>query len=324
MKLSIVITTCNRLTLLKRAIASALAQTVPCEVVVVDDASSDETANYVHSLGKSIIFCANERNLGHSAAMNLGIETAQGDWIKCLDDDDYLDPYCLERLMQAIALYPPAVICSCQAMQVNLEGQVVGITPRLGRGRVLYIPQADIHYGMLIEQTPFGTTSQVAFRREACLKAGGWNPDLNTNTCDDTEAWLRIADYGDALFINQGLVYRTVWQGNYSQKVTITYKRDLNFAIKQQIYNHVHEQHRSYLPSISNIYHYLNLHWGLVALKLGQWREGLSLLFPAFFHVRAWYILFSALLVRSEILSSAKISKVTLIDQLSPTKESDS
>ncbi|HBK23544.1 MAG TPA: glycosyl transferase, partial [Planktothrix sp. UBA10369] len=47
MKFSIVITTYNRIALLKRAIDSALKQTIPCEVVVADDASSDQTEDYV-------------------------------------------------------------------------------------------------------------------------------------------------------------------------------------------------------------------------------------------------------------------------------------
>ncbi len=47
MKFSLVITTYNRLELLKRAIACGLNQTVPCEVVVADDASTDGTEEYV-------------------------------------------------------------------------------------------------------------------------------------------------------------------------------------------------------------------------------------------------------------------------------------
>ena len=54
MKFSIVITTYNRLNLLQRAIESALAQTIPCEVIVVDDYSSDDTESYVKERSKSL------------------------------------------------------------------------------------------------------------------------------------------------------------------------------------------------------------------------------------------------------------------------------
>lgn len=62
MKFSVVISTYNRLNLLKRAINSALNQTIPCEVVVADDCSADETEAYVKSLGNSVIYHRNEVN----------------------------------------------------------------------------------------------------------------------------------------------------------------------------------------------------------------------------------------------------------------------
>ncbi len=54
MKFSVVITTYNRLDLLKRAINSALNQTIECEVIVVDDCSSDGTDEYVTSFRKQL------------------------------------------------------------------------------------------------------------------------------------------------------------------------------------------------------------------------------------------------------------------------------
>ncbi len=56
MKFSIVITTYNRLQLLKRSVESALQQTLSCEIIVVDDASSDGTQEYIKSLNKLVIY----------------------------------------------------------------------------------------------------------------------------------------------------------------------------------------------------------------------------------------------------------------------------
>ena len=72
-KFTIIITTYNRLPFLKVAIKSALMQTVPCEIIVVDDGSSDGTEAYMKSLGNSIIYCRNVINRGHSAAVNRGV-----------------------------------------------------------------------------------------------------------------------------------------------------------------------------------------------------------------------------------------------------------
>ena len=211
-KFSIVITTYNRLSFLKRAIESALAQTVPCEVVVVDDCSSDDTEDYVRSLGSSITYHRNPTNMGHAASVNAGVQFASGDWIKPVDDDDYLDANCIREMMRAIALRREAVICSCQAAQVDVNRVEISRTRRMGPGQAFYIPQADIHYGMLLEQIPFGTPIQVAFRRDAFIQSGGWDSSLDANF-DDIDSWLRIAQFGDAIFINKCLAYRTVWAG---------------------------------------------------------------------------------------------------------------
>lgn len=162
MKFSVIITTYNRLDLLKRAINSALNQSVECEVIVADDCSSDGTCEYVNKLKEQLpleqqqrlIYLCNSKNSGHAATVNAGIEKAKGEWIKFLDDDDYLANNCLEEMQRAIALHENAVICSCIASQVNELQVEVSRTPVLGPGLAFYIPQADIHYGMLLERLP--------------------------------------------------------------------------------------------------------------------------------------------------------------------------
>ncbi len=231
-KFSIAIATYNRLSLLGRAIDTALAQTLTCEVIVVDDGSSDGTEAYVRHRcaemqirgDERLIYHRNSTNLGHSETVNTGVQLASGEWIKLLDDDDYLAVNCIEEMSQAIALHPAAVICSCQAIQVDVHQLEVSKTKRIGPGKAFYIPQADIHYGMLLEQVPFGTPVQVAFRRDAFLKSGGWDSSLNTNF-DDIDSWIKIAQFGDAIFINSYLAYRTLWPGAYNQKLSLERRR---------------------------------------------------------------------------------------------------
>ena len=128
MKFSIVITTHNRLSLLKRAIASSLNQSIPCEVIVVDDCSYDGTAEYIQSLGEDIIFYRNLKNMRQSFSVNVGVKAAQGDWIKLLDDDDYLAPNCIEEIMKNIAQYPEAVICGSSVFVMQWTGVIRDVT----------------------------------------------------------------------------------------------------------------------------------------------------------------------------------------------------
>jgi len=286
---TIVITTYNRLPLLQRAIASALAQTYPCEIVVVDDCSADGTEEYLLSLGNQIIYHRHHTNLGHSATVNAGVRQAQGEWIKIMDDDDYLAANCIEEMAKAIALHPQATICSCQAIQVDANGKEMSCTPQVGAGKACYIPQEDIHYGMLLDQVPFGTPIQVACRTDAFLKSGGWDSSLTS--CDDIDSWIRIAQFGDAIFINEVLAYRTIWLGGSDHKIPLQKRRDTNILMKEKIYQLVNEKYRSGIPDIQVIRTYLKLHWSLVSLKQAKILTALQMIYPVIFSLDAWRIL---------------------------------
>ncbi len=306
---SIVITTYNRLDLLKRAVQSAFDQTVPAQVIVVDNASTDGTSAYVESLGDRVTYVRNQTNTNHAGAVNAGVEAASGEWIKLVDDDDYLATNCIEKMAEAISLRPAAVICSCQAAQVDTEEKELSRTPSTGPGEVFYIPQADIHYGMLLEVVPFGTPIQVAVRRDAFLKSGGW--DLTMTSCDDVDSWIRVAEHGDALFINQCLAYRTVWPGGYDQKIALSRRLETNMLIKQRIYKRIDAKYQAKLPKLSTIDQYLHLHWAIVALKQKQPATSAALGFPAALSPAAWKLLQQAIRVRKQ-QSASPISKLKL------------
>ncbi|HEY9849452.1 MAG TPA: glycosyltransferase family 2 protein [Leptolyngbyaceae cyanobacterium] len=298
-KFTIVITTYNRLPLLRRAIDSALAQTVACEVVVADDCSSDDTQEYIRSLGDRVVYHRNPTNQGHAATMNAAVNVATGDWIKPMDDDDYIAPNCLEEMIRAIALRPQAVICSCQAVQVDVNQVEIGRTRQTGPGKAFYVPQEDIHYGMLMEVIPFGTPIQVAFRRDAFIQSGGWDSQLDVNF-DDIDSWIKIAQFGDAIFINECLAYRTVWPGGYNHKFSFEKRLYTHFLIKQKIYNFVSQKHHKIIPKLKTVHCYLKLHWALVAAKQKKVVTALKLAFPSVFSLPAWQLLISAISSRRQ------------------------
>lgn len=306
---SIVITTYNRLDLLKRAVQSAFDQTAPCEIIVVDNASTDGTQAYVESLGDRVTYCRNQTNTNHAGAVNVGVKAASGEWVKLVDDDDYLANTCIEKMAEAISLWPKAVICSCQAAQVDAQGTELSRTPTTGPGEVFYIPQADIHYGMLLEVVPFGTPIQVAVRRDAFLSSGGW--DLTMTSCDDIDSWIRVAEHGDALFLNQCLTYRTVWPGGYDQKIMLQRRLETNMLIKERIYARISPEHQAKLPPLSAINQYLHLHWAIVALKQKQPLTGAALGFPSALSPAAWNLLQQAFRVRKQ-QSASPIAKLKL------------
>jgi glycosyltransferase involved in cell wall biosynthesis len=101
---SVIIPAHNAASDLPRAVASVLDQTVSSlEVVIVDDASSDATAEVAERLAAAdprVVLHRAPRNLGPAGARNLGIEAARGTWLALLDSDDAYLPGRLEALLE--------------------------------------------------------------------------------------------------------------------------------------------------------------------------------------------------------------------------------
>jgi glycosyltransferase involved in cell wall biosynthesis len=91
-RFSVVIPACNAEATLERAIDSVSAQTWPAhEIIVVDDGSSDTTAEVARRFGARIAL-VRQANAGVAAARNAGAFTATGDWLAFLDADDWYAP----------------------------------------------------------------------------------------------------------------------------------------------------------------------------------------------------------------------------------------
>jgi len=104
MTISVVIPTYNRRTHIFRAIESVLAQTVPVdEIIVVDDGSTDGTAEAVGSRYGSSVSIFRQENRGVAAARNRGIHEARCEWIAFLDSDDVWLPTKVQRQLEALA-----------------------------------------------------------------------------------------------------------------------------------------------------------------------------------------------------------------------------
>jgi glycosyltransferase involved in cell wall biosynthesis len=100
---SVIVPAYNAERTIRRAIASALTQTEQrCEVLVIDDASGDDTAAIVASVAerdRRVCLLRNTTNLGPAASRNRGLAAAHGDWVVLLDADDEILPHRIETLI---------------------------------------------------------------------------------------------------------------------------------------------------------------------------------------------------------------------------------
>lgn len=104
MQISIVVLNYNYARFLDQAIDSALGQTYPsCEVVVVDNGSTDNSVEIARRYGDRIRLVQQPVNIGQGQGYNLGFEAARGDWLIWLDADDLLDADAMSTCMAVAA-----------------------------------------------------------------------------------------------------------------------------------------------------------------------------------------------------------------------------
>lgn len=98
MRTTICIPVYNQADTLAKTIESALTQTVPCEIIVVNDGSTDASKFVAMEYEDRGVKLINQINKGLSSARNTGIMNATGEFFLPLDSDDTLEPTCVERI----------------------------------------------------------------------------------------------------------------------------------------------------------------------------------------------------------------------------------
>jgi len=187
-KVSVILTTRNRATLLRRAVKSVLGQTyVDFELLIVDDASTDSTADAVEAFkDERIRYIRRTVAGGGSAARNTGIEAAAGEYIAFLDDDDEWFPGKLEKQVSVMEKAPEDVGLVYTGVEIDGKGWNRGIE------RVMPVFKGDLRERLLRGST-IGSVSKVLARKECFFRAGMF--DENLKSCQDWDMWLRIADF---------------------------------------------------------------------------------------------------------------------------------
>ncbi|MEM6666160.1 MAG: glycosyltransferase [Pseudomonadota bacterium] len=101
-RLSVILPTYNRAGLIGETLDSLLAQSRPVdELLVVDDGSSDGTADLIAGYGDKVRYLRKD-NGGKASALNLGLSEISGDYVWICDDDDLLEPDAAKRLAGAL------------------------------------------------------------------------------------------------------------------------------------------------------------------------------------------------------------------------------
>jgi len=196
--ISIVVPAYNYDRYLPFAVESARNQEYPeFEVVVIDDGSTDDTAEVMKQFGPPVRYI-HQKNAGLSAARNSGIREAKHDFILFLDADDELKPGILKEMMRVfMGLESGYGLMGCDRVLIDADGKKL---PTAKPSE----PEGEVSARDILMRTRFSPTGALC-RKEVFEKAGGFDTTLRST--EDRDMWIRIAEKYRVYYLNQELIH---------------------------------------------------------------------------------------------------------------------
>lgn len=240
-KVSICIPTYNGAKYLEACLVSVLSQTYKdIEILMVDDGSTDATfeiLEYYAAIDQRIRLVRNEHNLGLVGNWNHCITLAQGEWIKFVFQDDWLEPECLEAMLDATTLNGSIVACQRNfAFEEGVSSDTRKTYLNFPTLSSLFpgeaIISAEAYSEAVVDHLTanfVGEPTAVMFHRNVFEKFGPFNSRL-IQMCD-IEFWTRIAVHTGIAFVPRPLATFRVHQDSASAKNIDqhSYQIDLDF-----------------------------------------------------------------------------------------------
>ena len=197
-RVSVVIPTFNRATLVERAIDSVLGQTHSAfEIIVVDDGSTDNTSATLRNKYSDKLVVFQQSNRGVSAARNVGIAHATGNWIALLDSDDEWLPSKLAQQLALIKNHTDCLLCHTDEIWIRSGVRVNAMNKHKKSGGDIYqqcLPLCAI------------SPSSVIFQKQLLDDVGNFDETLPA--CEDYDLWLRICAQHKVHYLDQKLLVK--------------------------------------------------------------------------------------------------------------------
>lgn len=188
---SVIIPVYNRERLIQRALDSVLDQSsLPDEVIVVDDGSTDRTREVLERYNDRITVVSLPENSGPARARNEGVRYARNDWIAFLDSDDAWDTDKLSRQVAYLQRYPFYEIVQSDEKWIRNDVQVNQCNHH--RKSAGWIFDRSLERCMI-------SPSAVLVKKSLLIRYG--NFDESYPVCEDYDLWLKISRYHPIGFV---------------------------------------------------------------------------------------------------------------------------
>lgn len=225
---SIIIPTYNRAELLRRSIKSALDQTfLDFEVLVCDDASTDNTESVIREFGdKRLKYLKASANGGNAVARNIGSKNASGQYVTFLDSDDAYHPTFLEKMHVLINENKNPGFLWCRVNRISEER-----TDEVSWPSSWSPESAKDPYAYFLKGLYFGTDFGFTVRRDCFATVGYFDESLRVAV--DTDFILRIVQHFNFAYSKEILVDTYEHSGDRVRKNTLEKWRSYSLIIEK-------------------------------------------------------------------------------------------
>ena len=193
---------------LEQAIRSVLAQSYQdCEIIVVDDASTDNTEALVHTF-PDVRYVRHARNAGQAAARNTGARLAMASYLAFLDQDDLWEPTFLEETLALLEPATEAALVHCDGYQVNERNEILEYDAAMKQQRSIT---------QLLRGGHDAATSGSLFRRTCFDAVGGYDAALSI--WEDIDLIIRLYAPGRFIHLPRPLYRHRLYAHNASRDI---------------------------------------------------------------------------------------------------------
>lgn len=187
---------------LKEAVDSILNQTFKdFEFIIIDDGSTGSCREYLDSLGDPrILVIHNEKNLGITKSLNIGLRTAKGKYIARMDDDDISLPFRFEKQFAFMENNPDIIVCGSKTEPIGIKRNSVVV-------RKASMTDMEEYRIKMLFVNP-GPRHPTAFFRHDKLIKYNICYDENLRYAQDYGMWETISRYGDVCILEDVLLLK--------------------------------------------------------------------------------------------------------------------
>ncbi len=184
---------------LKESIESVLQQTfVNFELLIIDDGSADTSKEIIEEYKRRDlrIISVYKSHTGATDSQNVGIQTARGEWIARIDQDDVCEPKRLAKQLSFVKANPTIDLLGSGFIEIDKDGRFIK--------QHFYPQQHESLTANLSSLKKFFPHSSAFYRSKAARAAGGYN--VRFTRADDWDLWLRLSEKGKIASLPEPLV----------------------------------------------------------------------------------------------------------------------